>query len=117
MIADLRVTQKVFGASGEPVVDGEGLTVKDVTKLKVGARAFAVRSFTSYEFDGHTFAYGVSLVPVIVEENIQTYAGAMYDLLYTDEDGDGNFETRSSGIRPPVVPEWVKTAGDKSRRN
>lgn len=118
-INDIEVTQKVFKSEARPVVDLDGNTVGDINQQGINVtlqtakkkrRLFDVRGFSTYEVNGRVFAYGVTLVPVVIEENIRIYAGAMYSLFYCDEDGDGRFETRYSGLPLPKTPEWVSAA-------
>jgi hypothetical protein len=118
-VKGVAVTQKVFEAEARPVVDLDGQTVGNIDAKGINVsqavadekkRLFDVRGFSTYEVNGRVFAYGVTLVPVVIEKNIRTYAGAMYSLFYYDEDGDGRFETRYSGLPLPGIPAWVGAA-------
>jgi hypothetical protein len=113
------VTQKVFETKARPVVDLEGNTVDNVDQKGINVthqiakkkkQLFDVRDFSTYEVNGRVFANGVTLVPVAIEEHVRVYLGAMYSLFYYDEDGDGRFEARYSGLPLPRTPEWVGTA-------
>jgi hypothetical protein len=113
------VTQKVFEAEARPVVDLDGTTVGNIDQKGINVsyqiakkkkRLFDVRDFSTYEVNGRVFAYGVTLVPVAIEKHTRVYVGAMYSLFYYDEDGDGRFETRYSGLPLPKTPTWVGMA-------
>ena len=121
----IEVTIREFKADARPVVDLDSNTVGNIDRhginvtlqmAKKKKRLFDVRDFATYEINGRVFAYGVSLVPVVVEETVQTYAGAMYKLFYFDEDGDGRFETRYSGSPLPKIPEWVRATRGTAER-
>ena len=115
-VEGVEVTQKVFEIEARPVVDVDGNTVGNIDQKGINVsqevakkkkRLFDVRDFSTYEVKGRVFAYGVTLVPVVIENNLRTYAGGMYSLFYYDEDGDGRFETRYSGLPLPKTPTWV----------
>jgi hypothetical protein len=111
-IEGITATQKVLDAPNEIVVDVDGNRVEPFVKRKSNARLLSVRSFSAYESNGRVFAYGVSLVPVFFTRGKnyweKTYAGAMYNLFYVDNDGDGIFESRYGGLPLPQLPEWVR---------
>ena len=111
-IEGVSVTQKVFDAPNEIIVDVDGNKVKPFVRRKSDVRLFSVRGFSVYESNGRVFAYGVSLVPVFFMRGKnyweKTYAGAMYSLFYVDEDGDGIFESRYGGLPLRALPEWVR---------
>lgn len=106
------VTQKVLDAPTEIIVDVDGNRVEPFVTRKSNVRLFSVRGFSAYESNGRLFAYGVSLVPVFFVRGKnywqKTYAGAMYNLFYVDEDGDGIFESRYNGLPLRQLPEWVR---------
>jgi hypothetical protein len=56
---------------------------------------------------GRVFAYGVTLVPVVIDRNLRTYAGAMHSLFYYDEDGTVCSRPDTTGLTIPKVPTWV----------
>jgi hypothetical protein len=111
-IEGVAVTQKVLKAPTEIIVDVDGNTVKPFVKRKSSVRLFSVYSFSVYESKGRIFAYGVDLVPVFFIRGKdyweKSYAGAMYDLFYVDEDGDGIFESRYGGLPLRQLPDWVR---------
>jgi len=94
----------------DPLVDEEGNAVGADAASKTDKRIFAVREVHSYQVSERVFAYLVRLVPVEFEAGgTRVYAGAMYNLYYYDEDGDGRFETRYSALRSPKIPGWART--------
>jgi hypothetical protein len=111
-VEGVAVTQKVLEAPTEIIVDMDGNRIKPFVRRKSDVSCFSVRGFSVYESKGRVFAYGVALVPVffIRGKNYweKIYAGAMYNLFYVDEDGDGVFESRSSGFALRELPEWVR---------
>jgi hypothetical protein len=111
-IDDVAVIHRILEAPTEIIVDVDGNRVKPFVRRKSDVRLFSVRGFSVYESNGRVFAYGVALVPVffIRGKNYweKTYAGAMYNLFYVDEDGDGIYESRHGGLPLPKLPEWVR---------
>lgn len=112
------VGQRFFNAEARPVVDHDGNTVGSITSqginvpLKIARsrkQLYDLRDFSTYDVNGNTFAYVITLVPLAIDERTRTYTGAMYRLLYFDEDGDGRFETRYSGFTMPRIPEWTSS--------
>jgi hypothetical protein len=110
------VSQKVYIADPRPVIDIDGNKVGHIDHEGIhvtpeSARAkkqlFDLRGFSAYEVNGHVFAYSITLVPLAIEKQRRMFTGAMYRLLYFDEDGDGRFETRYTGFTMPKVPEWA----------
>lgn len=97
-IEGVAVTHKIFEAPEEIFVRADGRRVRPLVGRRSDAWLFAVRRFGAYESDGRVFAYEVGLVPVFVTRSWgKTYVGAMYNVFYVDEDGDGVFESSYSG--------------------
>ncbi len=111
-IEGVAVTQKVLEARTEIIVDVVGNRVKPFVRRKLNVRLFSVDGFSMYESNGRVFAYGVALVPVLFIRGKnyweKTYAGAMYNLFYVAEDGNGTFESRYGGLPLRQLPEWVR---------
>jgi hypothetical protein len=111
-IEGVAINQKVLDARTEIIVDVDGNRIKPFVRRKSNVPLYSVRGFSMYESNGRVFAYGVDLVPVsfIRGKNYweKTYAGAMYNLFYVDEDGDGIFESRYSGLPLRQLPGWVQ---------
>ena len=111
-IEGIAITLKLHEAPTEIIVDVDGNRVKPYVGRKSDVRLFSVRGFGVYEANGRVFAYGVDLVPVFFTRGKnyweKMYAGAMYNLFYVDEDGDGVFESRYGGLPLRQLPEWVR---------
>lgn len=111
-IEGVDVTRKELESPAEIIVDVNGSRVKPYARRKSAVRLFSVRGFDVYESKERVFAYGVELVPVffIRGKNYweKTYAGAIYNLFYVDENGDGVFESRYVGLPLRPLPEWVR---------
>lgn len=111
-IEGVDVTQKELVSPAEIIVDVDGSRVKPFVRRKSDVRLFSVRGFGVYESNGRVFAYGVNLVPVFFIRGKdyweKAYAGAMYNLFYVDENGDGVFESRYGGLPLRQLPEWVR---------
>jgi hypothetical protein len=111
-IEGVAVTHKILEAPAEIIVDVEGHKVKPFVRRKSDVRLFSVRGFSVYESEGRIFAYGVALVPVFFTRGKnyweKTYAGAMYNLFYVDDDGDGVFESRYGGLPLRELPAWLR---------
>ncbi|GEM_PF-2982228 len=112
-VNDIEVSQKVYQSESEPIVDIRGNTI-ELNKQKANNPLFAVRDFIVYEVKGHIFGYGVTLIPVQLQGETRIYAGAMYNMFYLDEDGNGIFEARYSGLPLPDLPQWIKQNKEKS---
>lgn len=106
-------------ADRRPIVNLDGKTLGYIDagdwgidpKAVEGMRLFDVRSVSRLEANGKIFAYRVELVIVMVEENYRGWAGAMYRLSYSDEDGDGRFEVRHGAFGAQTVPPWALSYG------
>lgn len=106
-------------AERRPIVDLAGKTLGHIDegdwgidpKDVAGMRLLDVRSVSRLEANGKIFAYRVELVIVLVGENYRGWAGAMYRLSYSDEDGDGRFEVRHGTFEAQTVPPWALSDG------
>lgn len=111
-IEGIRVIHHILKSPAEIFVDANGRRVELFAKRKSKDRIFSVRNFSAYEIKGRIFAYSVSLVPIDLTRRgnliYKSYIGAMYDLFYLDEDGDGIFESRYGGLPLPKLPDWVR---------
>jgi hypothetical protein len=111
-IEGFEVTRRILESPTEIFVDVSGKTVELFARRKSDSRIFSVGGFSMYEMNGRVFAYSVSLVPIDITRRgnryYKSYIGAMYDLFYLDEDGDGNFESRYGGLPLPKLPEWAR---------
>lgn len=70
-----------------------------------------VKNVVSYSLSGKIFAYRVLSVGVVNNPNgSKVFKGLLYQTYYSDEDGDGNFETRYIGNDVPIqVPSWISS--------
>lgn len=111
-IEGVAVTHKILEAPAEIFVDAEGRRVDPFAGRGSDVRLHAVRDFSAYESNGRVFAYEVGVVPVFVtvgkNHRELSYAGAMHNLLYVDENGDGVFESRFSGRPLRELPERLR---------
>ena len=74
-----------------------------------GRQGSVVRGFLSYQAGGRVFAYSFAAYAVTVKDGfiIERY-GAMGNIYYVDENGEGSFKRRQ-GARPlKSLPDWVK---------
>ena len=114
-IEGIEVTHRIMASPAEIFVDVSGKRVELYAKRKSDDWIFSVRDLSVYEVNGRIFAYGVTLVPVDVTRRgnlyYKSYIGAMYSLFYFDEDGNGIFESRYSGLPLPKLPDWARRNG------
>jgi hypothetical protein len=101
----LEVEQIVFLESCEPQ---EKPVVED---SYWGRLAGVARDFATYEIKGNVLAYRFSYYVVMTKNRqITTWAGAMGDIYYVDEDGNGSFERYLGKMPLQFLPDWIKTA-------
>jgi hypothetical protein len=109
----VEVVAKTHGITGEhePLVDFEGFVAQTDGSIVINNGLSRVRNFASYEARGQTFAYKIALQPVEVDvQGNRTYFGVLHIVYYSDEDGNGSFETRYN-LREggtPILPAWVR---------
>ena len=67
-------------------------------------------TIAAIDFNGHVFAYIISGVAVLRDENgHETFLGAVKSAEWLDNDGDGRFETIVwTPQGPPSIPAWVR---------
>lgn len=105
----VEVTQKTLRASSAPLVDVEGYSIGSDGQLIISNTLCEVRNVLSYEVNEHIFAYETRLLLVSVDmRGNRERTGAMFNLWYYDEDGDGRFETRYGASELQKIPDWVK---------
>ncbi len=112
-IDGIEVVVKTHRISGEnePLVDFEAFIAQSDGSIVINSGLSRVRDFYSYEARGQTFAYKVAFQPTEVDiHGNRTYAGALHIVYYSDEDGDGSFETRYNLRHGGAsnVPAWVR---------
>jgi hypothetical protein len=107
----LRKVHRVSGGS-KPLVELEGFGFGDDGSIVINSGPGHVAGFFSYEARGRTFAHEIRFEPVCVD--VLGYGNSRgmcthYMIIYSDEDGDGRFETRygSSGDAPKL-PRWAR---------
>lgn len=101
------VLKKQLQLSSEPLYTLERFILEDGV-LTVSSQLCVVREIYALQVARKTFAYEAVLVEVVLlDGGIRQYIGRVYRVFYSDEDGDGIFETRHT-LQPRIVPDWAK---------
>lgn len=110
----VKIKRKTLQSSTEPLFELEACSVGNNGDIFISSALCVVRNLSAYGVKDRVFAYEATLVLTnVYRDGTRESTGASYNLFYSDEDGNGTYETRYSGGEL-IIPDWVKTNKTKS---
>jgi len=107
--AGTEIVRKTLQATDKPLIDAEGYTIASDGQLVISQVLCEVQDVFSYELNGSVFAYETRLVLVSVDmHGNRERTGAMFNLWYYDDEGNGRFESRVGATELQKIPGWAK---------
>jgi hypothetical protein len=106
--APLHWTRRDLPGEDEDLIEIDYFTDEERKKLGLLRGEYGVMEIVEFDAGGRPFRYALSIHPVQI--------GAICELHFSDEDGDGAFETverrRSDPVFVPDIPTWARPGQD-----
>jgi hypothetical protein len=110
-VADIEgvLVEKKALSPEEAPVNFENYYIRSNNEIKISNKRCLVRNIIAFESKGRRFAYQVIYSPMSDEgDRSGETTGAVYNIYFMDNDGDGIFEERLQQTRIPSPPQWVR---------